>query len=144
MKMAAEKHGLKIDRTRWILLEAALDKNPTTEIYFRYKGHKLLVRAHANGWLLLIDGDLEFRPRPDESATSIMREVWRKRTRAVWSATEKARMAKSLGGLDVARETYRNFDKVSVFWNPAFPSAKAVISRLAKLPSVELLEIVNG
>jgi len=141
--------GIEITRTRWLMLEAALAKGTASAIQFRYKDHLIVVRRYDMDsdalapFFIHIDGELVYEAVKDERATPIMRELWRKHTKPVWTAAERMRIAKAHGGFEQAREKYRNFDKITVTWRPGFTTAKGAISKLAKLPGVRLLEVVD-
>lgn len=148
MTTTQERHGTPVDRTRWLMLETALEQGAASAVLLRYKGHQLHVCMVecTNSVVLHIDGEPQPVAINDDSPQlkPVMRDVWRKRTRRLWTPTERAALVKQCGGEAAAQEKYRNLDKVVVSWRPDFPSVRALTSKLAKLPGVELLEVVNA
>jgi len=148
--MTAEqrRHGMPIDGTRWLMLEIALEQGAVTAVLLRYRTHVLRVERieGTDGVVVPIDDEPKHLTINDDSLQlkPVMREVWRKRTRRLWTATERAALVKECGSEAVAQEKYRNLDKVVVSWRPDFPSVRALTAKLAKLPGVELLEVVNA
>lgn len=137
---------MHVSKTRWLLLEQALQNGHSENMTFRYQERLLVVRYHHGltpAFYIHIDGIERIQPIVDDDPKldPLARHVWRRHTRALWSPTERARIEKYAGSAKAARQQYANLDKATVRWWPGYLNAKAVISKLAKLPGITLVNI---
>lgn len=65
-----------------------------------------------------------------------IKKFWRRRSRAVYSAADKARIIKAFGKRE-AKKSF-NLDRASIWYEPVFPTTKALIRQFKKIDGLEL------
>ncbi len=133
-----------ITKEQWAELEQEM-ATYFVSVKFRYKGHELgihrvNVSESKTALAVYIDGTIKgswFLPdcidRP-----AIIPEVWRKRSKRVWSHHWKAKLIKSLGKRR-AQSAFPDIDKTIESHDPYFTTAKSLVRQLKKLEGIELI-----
>jgi hypothetical protein len=106
----------------------------------RYKENQYTLRVYIDGvWKgLWMSGD------KDPEYDPIVKQVWRRRTRAVYSPSKKAELVKGLGKRR-AKEYFSRLDDVIEFWNPDFKTAASLVRQCKKIDDLALVaEPVNA
>lgn len=144
-----------ITKQQWEEIESKLQGLLAT-VKFRYKGQELTVQkgfvseskmalhVYIDGY---IKGDWAFLDYPAgsegrsdrEPPPAIIRDVWRKQNKAVYSPQRKQKMIKAVGKRR-AYEIFPNLDEKRILYWPDFAKAKTLVRQFSKLDGITLVE----
>jgi hypothetical protein len=144
-----------ITKQQWEEIESKLQDLLAT-VKFRYKGHELTVQKsfrseNQMALYVYIDGifkgDWAFLDYPTgnearsdrEPPPAIIRDVWRKQTKALYSPQRKQKMIKAVGKRR-AYEMLPKLDEKRILYWPDFPKAKTLVRQFRKLEGITLVE----
>jgi len=136
---------MSISKAQWAELEERL-KGFYVHVKFTLSGHEIAVhkeRFKENQYVLVvyIDGSWKGLWMPgnkDPVYDPLVKQVWRKRSRALYSPAKKARIKKSLG-VRRTKEMFPNLDKVIVTWMPDFSTAASLVRQFKKIDGLALV-----
>jgi hypothetical protein len=144
-----------ITKQQWEEIEDKLQGLLAT-VKFRYKGYEVTVQKNfvaENKMALNVYIDGRFKgdwafldyPRGNEDRSdrepppAIIRDVWRKQTKAVYSPQRKQKMIKAVGTRR-AYEMFPNLDEKRILYWPDFAKAKTLVRQFRKLEGITLVE----
>ncbi|WP_320837411.1 hypothetical protein [Zhongshania sp.] len=142
---------MSISKAQWADIEQQL-KGFYVNVKFTLSGHQIAVqkvRYKENQYTLrvYIDGvwkGLWMSGDKDPEYDPIVKQVWRRRTRAVYSPSKKAELVKGLGKRR-AKEYFSRLDDVIEYWNPDFKTAASLVRQFKKIDDLALVaEPVNA
>lgn len=142
---------MSISKEQWASIEERL-KGFYFSVKFTLSGHEITVqkvRYKENQYALCvyIDGSwkgLWMTGDKDPVYDPIVKQVWRKRSRALYSPAKKARIRKSFG-VRRTKEMFPDLDKAIVMWMPDFKTAASLVRQFKKIDGLELVaEPVNA
>lgn len=133
-----------IDKEQWADLESKL-ASYLVGVELQYKGHKLNIKRERDGesktvLAVYIDGIIKgswFLPDADDRP-AIVSDVWRKRSKRVYSHHQKAKIIKQFGKRQAMR-VFPDIDKAIEFYDPYFNTSKTLIHQFKKLDGLELI-----
>lgn len=133
-----------IDKEQWADLESKL-ASYLVGVELQYKGHKLNIKRERDGesktvLAVYIDGIIKgswFLPDA-EDRPDIVSDVWRKRSKRVYSHQKKAKIIKQFGKRQAMR-VFPDIDKAIEFYDPYFNTSKTLIRQFKKLDGLELI-----
>lgn len=133
-----------ITKEKWAELEQEMASYFFVSVKFRYKGHELSIQRvkvseSKTALAVYIDGTIKGSWfLPDNDRPAIIPEVWRKRSRRVFSHQKKAKIIKDFGKRH-AQRLFPNMDRTIEFHDPYFTTAKSLVRQLKKLEGIELV-----
>lgn len=136
---------MSISKHEWPVIEERL-KSFYVNVKFTLSGHeitvqKVLYKENQYALCVYIDGSwkgLWMSGDKDPVYDPIVKQVWRKRSRALYSPAKKARIKKSLG-VRRTKEMFPDLDKAIVMWMPDFSTAASLVRQFKKIEGLELV-----
>lgn len=101
----------------------------------RYKENRYCLVVYIDG----IWRGTWMEPDNDEKYGPVVKQVWRRRTFALYPPKRKAELEKRIGKRQ-ARKLFPNLDKVHERWVPDFGTAKSLVRQFKKIPDLKLVE----
>lgn len=137
--------GAKITKEQWAAIEKRL-RGSWGCVVFIYKGKVInvnRVRQSESKTVLVvyIGGEIKgswFLEKDGKLEEPLVKELWRKRSIAVYKPKEKAKLIKAFGKRGV-KEYFPNIDKVTIMYDSNFNTAKSLCSKFKKLDGLVLV-----
>ncbi|HIF5850995.1 TPA: hypothetical protein ACX3E9_000267 [Vibrio parahaemolyticus] len=138
---------MKISKDQWAELEEKMTYG-YVDIKFKYKGFELSIQrvrtsesksvlvVYINGSYKLSWGLID---RESEDRPSILTEVWKQRSMAIYKPKEIKEIEK-VWGKRQAKKDFPNLHGRHTWYDPAFPKASVLCRRFKKLEGLELVE----
>lgn len=142
---------MSISKEQWAEIEERL-KGFYVNVKFTLSGHEIciqkkLYKENQYALVVYIDGvwkGLWMSGDKDPVYDPIVKQVWRRRTRAVFSPSKKAELIKGFGKRR-AKKYFSRLDDVVEYWNPDFKTAASLVRQFKKIDGLELVaEPVNA
>lgn len=135
----------QISKAQWEQIEERL-KGFFVHFKFELNGHEISVtkeRAKENQYCLVVYIDSTFKGiwvmgGKDPECDPIVQQVWRKRSRAMYSPSQKAKLTKIMG-VRRAKKAFPNWDHVTLYWTPEFKTAASLVRQFKKIPGLTLV-----
>jgi len=133
-----------ITKEQWAELEKEM-AGYFVSVKFRYQDHTLTIQRvkeseSKTALAVYIDGTIKggwFLPDSIDRP-AIIPDVWRKRSKRLWSHQQKAKIIKDLGKRR-AQNAFPDIDRVYVYYGPYFTTAKSLVRQFKKLEGIELI-----
>lgn len=141
---------MSISKEQWVDIEGRL-KGLFVRVKFTLSGHeievqKVLYKENQYALWVYIDGSwsgLWMSGDKDPVYDPIVKQVWRRRTRSLYSPTKKKELVK-IFGVRKAKKRFPRMDDVLEYWNPDFKTAASLVRQFKKIDGLELVaEPVN-
>ncbi|MCR9935246.1 hypothetical protein NB618_02195 [Vibrio antiquarius] len=138
---------MKISKDQWAELEEKMTYG-YVDIKFKYKGFELSIQrvrtsesksvlvVYINGSYKLSWGLID---RESEDRPSILTEVWKQRSMAIYKPKEIKEIEK-VWGKRQAKKDFPNLHGRHTWYDPAFPKASVLCRQFKKLEGLELVE----
>ncbi|HHG3545873.1 TPA: hypothetical protein ACPVZ6_002897 [Vibrio parahaemolyticus] len=138
---------MKISKDQWAELEEKMTYG-YVDIKFKYKGFELSIQrvrtsesksvlvVYINGSYKLSWGLID---RESEGRPSILTEVWKQRSMAIYKPKEIKEIEK-VWGKRQAKKDFPNLHGRHTWYDPAFPKASVLCRQFKKLEGLELVE----
>ncbi|ELB2819238.1 TPA: hypothetical protein KD832_002824 [Vibrio parahaemolyticus] len=138
---------MKISKDQWADLEEKMTYG-YVDIKFKYKGFELSIQrvrtsesksvlvVYINGSYKLSWGLID---RESEDRPSILTEVWKQRSMAIYKPKEIKEIEK-VWGKRQAKKDFSNLHGRHTWYDPAFPKASVLCRQFKKLEGLELVE----
>ncbi|EHK1074265.1 TPA: hypothetical protein NKV10_002251 [Vibrio parahaemolyticus] len=138
---------MKVSKDQWAELEEKMTYG-YVDIKFKYKGFELSIQrvrtsesksvlvVYINGSYKLSWGLID---RESEDRPSILTEVWKQRSMAIYKPKEIKEIEK-VWGKRQAKKDFPNLHGRHTWYDPAFPKASVLCRQFKKLEGLELVE----
>lgn len=142
---------MSISKEQWADIEERL-KSFYVNVKFTLSGHeicvqKVLYKENQYALCVYIDGSWKgswMMGNKDPEHDPIVKQVWRRRTRSVFSPAKKKRLIKAFG-IRGSKRVFPNMNQVIEYWNPDFKTAASLVRQFKKIDGLKLVtEPVNA
>ncbi|CAA0103324.1 hypothetical protein [Zhongshania aliphaticivorans] len=136
---------MSISKEQWAEIEERL-MGFYVHVKFTLSGHEITINKQLvkeNQFCLVVFIDERIKSAwhfgdADSIYDPIVKQVWRKFSRALYSPAKKKRMIKAFGARE-ARRVFPNMDKVNEYWSPDFKTAASLVRQFKKIDGLELV-----
>jgi hypothetical protein len=134
-----------ISKDQWLSIQKEL-AGSFCSAEFVWQDHKISVRRvrlseSKTALAVYIDDTIQpAKGWPDsDHHDPMVEQIWRKRSKAVFSPAKKAKIEKTLGKRR-ARQTFSNLDKTYEWFDPIFTTAASLVRQFKKLDGLVLIK----